>query len=80
MTRCICDHTTMFSGGFAVQPNKIDFDFVFSNLDFMSNPTLYVTQIVVFIIFFLALVWARRKDTRDVEKVSEQPLIYSCRL
>ena len=67
--RCTCNHTTLFSGGFAVQPNKIDFAFVFANLDFSSNPTLYVTQIVIFIVFLLAVIWARRKDTKDIEKV-----------
>ena len=59
----------MFSGGMVVEPNKIDWDFVFSNMDFYSNPTLYVTQIVVFIFFLLAVVWARRQDKKDIMKV-----------
>ena len=69
---------TMFSGGFAVQPNTIDFAFVFANLDFMSNPTLYVTQIVTFVIFIIAVIWARRKDTKDVEKVNWMLDINAC--
>ena len=53
-------------------PNTIDFNFVFANSDFFRNPTLYVTQIVVGLAYVLALVWARRKDRRDIEKVLQQ--------
>lgn len=66
---CECNHTTLFSGGLTVQPNAIDWDFIFSNADFLTNPTLYVCQIIVLLIFLIAVVWARRKDKKDVEKV-----------
>ena len=68
--KCHCNHTTLFSGGFVVQPNTIDWSFVFANLDFLSNPTLYVCEIVILLVFMLAVIWARRKDKKDVEKVS----------
>lgn len=66
---CKCTHTTTFSGGFVVQPNTIDFGYVFANMDFMSNPTLYITIIFVGVVYLLAVVWARRKDIKDLEKV-----------
>jgi len=31
---------TSFGSGFIVQPNAIDFAFVFAKADFLSNPTL----------------------------------------
>ena len=67
---CKCNHTTLFSGGFMVQPNTIDWSFVFANIDFLSNPTLYVCEILTFIVFIIAVIWARRKDSKDLEKVN----------
>lgn len=50
-------------------PNTIDWNFVFSNADFLKNPTLYVTQIVIILAYIAAMIWARRKDRQDVAKV-----------
>lgn len=59
-------------------PNPIDFDMVFSNLSFAKNPTLYVTQIVICVIYVAAVIWARRQDKRDVTKVTDfDEFIYS---
>ena len=52
-----------------MQPNKIDFDFVFKNLDFYKNMTLYVTEIVILIVYILSAIWARRMDKKDLQKV-----------
>ncbi len=60
---------SFFGGGFAVSPNKIDWKFVFSNMDFYKNPTLYVTEIVILLLYILTVVWARWSDKRDVMKV-----------
>lgn len=35
----------------------------------MKNPTLYVTEIVIAIVYILAFIWARWKDKKDIEKV-----------
>ena len=69
-TRCKCNHLTTFAGSFAVAPNKIDWDFVFSNADFFSNPTLYITEIIVAILYLAVAVWARRQDKKDEMLVS----------
>jgi hypothetical protein len=68
-TECLTIHTSLFSGGFAVKPNPIDFDYVFANADFMKNPTLYISEIIIGLLYIVTAVWARRKDRRDVEKV-----------
>ncbi len=70
MQVCKTTHMTSFAGGWVVMPNTIDWSFVFANADFLSNPTLYVTQIVIGVIFLLTVVWARRMDKKDILKVS----------
>lgn len=66
---CITTHFTTFAGGWAVAPNTIDWNFVFSNADFFKNPTLYITEIVIAVAYIIAMIWARRKDKQDLEKV-----------
>ena len=66
---CESDHLTTFSSGMAVAPNAIDWAFVFANLDFFKNPTLYVTEILILVSYIAAVIWARRKDNKDIEKV-----------
>ena len=68
-TYCYCDHLTSFGSGFAVQPNAIDFAFVFSNADFLSNPTLYITEIFIGVLYIVLFIWARRQDKKDLLKV-----------
>ena len=72
-TQCFSRHLTSFAGGFVVAPNPIDFSYVFANMSFLDNPTLYVTQIVIALIFIVAVIWARRKDCKDVIKVCASP-------
>ncbi len=61
---------TFFGGGFAVEPNTIDWNFVFSNLDFFKNPTLYICEIVILCLYILAMIWARHVDKSDLIKVT----------
>jgi polycystin 1L2 len=68
-TVCECNHLTTFAGGWVVVPNTIDWNYVFSNMDFLKNPTLYITEIVIAAVYIIAVIWARRKDRKDVEKV-----------
>jgi len=68
-TYCYCNHLTSFGSGFIVQPNAIDFAFVFANADFLSNPTLYITEIVIAVLYILLFIWARRQDKKDLLKV-----------
>ena len=69
VTVCKCSHLTTFGGGWIVMPNTIDWSYVFANADFLSNPTLYITEIVIAVAYIGALIWARRKDKKDVEEV-----------
>ena len=66
---CVCTHLTTFAGGWVVVPNTIDWNYVFSNADFYKNPTLYITEIVIVVVYIIAFIWARRKDKKDVELV-----------
>ena len=55
-----------------VAPNPIDFDKVwaeFSNLDTSGNVAVLVTICVMFLIYFVAVIFARRADKKDKLKV-----------
>ncbi|CAL1543663.1 unnamed protein product [Lymnaea stagnalis] len=73
-TVCSCNHMTTFAGGFVVVPNVIDWNYVFSNADFLSNPTLYLTEIFIAVVFSVAFFLARRKDKKDVTLLGLAPL------
>ncbi|XP_055954867.1 uncharacterized protein LOC126810750 isoform X1 [Patella vulgata] len=73
-THCFCNHLTTFAGGWVVVPNTIDWNFIFSNADFAKNPTLYITEIVIAILYLFAVVWARREDKKDLERIGVTPL------
>ena len=68
-TVCLCTHLTSFGAGFAVRPNVIDFDFVLANSDFLKNPTIYITEIIIGVAYILLFIWARWQDKRDLVKV-----------
>lgn len=34
VTTCLSSHMTLFGGGFFIQPNSLDFDFIFAESDF----------------------------------------------
>ncbi|VDP76992.1 unnamed protein product, partial [Echinostoma caproni] len=73
-THCLCSHLSTFASGWLELPNAIDFDYVFANMDFTKNPTLYATEIAILAIFILLFIWARRRDLKDVEKLGVTPL------
>ncbi|OWF53241.1 Location of vulva defective 1 [Mizuhopecten yessoensis] len=75
MLNCLCSHLTTFTGDWAVAPNTIDWNFVFSNMDFFKNPTLYITEMVIAAVYIVAAIWARRQDKKDVEKLGLTPLV-----
>ena len=59
----------------AIRPNAIDWNMVFSNMDFLSNPTLYCVEIIVFVVFVFSSVIARKADKKDTNKVSTISLL-----
>lgn len=74
---CLCNTMTSnirtYSGGFKVpKVNAINFSKVFSNFASLlaGNPATFATVIVLLAFWLLLSIWARRKDKKDVEKVS----------
>jgi len=77
-TECLCTHLTTFGSDFYVPPNTIDFKTVFTKFKTLhENAAVFSTVIVIFGLYVIAAVWARRKDRRDLVKVSYLQLIYS---
>ncbi|KAL3876324.1 hypothetical protein ACJMK2_034186 [Sinanodonta woodiana] len=74
-THCYTSHLTTFAGGWAVAPNNIDWNFVFSNMDFYKNPTIYVTMMVITVVYIAAVIWARHQDKQDLTKLGLAPLL-----
>ncbi|XP_070188678.1 polycystin-1-like protein 2 [Littorina saxatilis] len=68
-TVCTCSNPlgVAFASSFFVAPNTIDFSTVFSKFD-ITNASVYGTLMVLFFLWILALVWARRKDKQDRER------------
>ena len=69
---CRCNHLTSFGGNFIQAPNPIDFDKVFAefgNLSESGNISVLVTAACAFLIYFVILIFARRADKRDENKV-----------
>lgn len=72
---CRCNHLTLFGGSFLQSPNPIDLDKVFTefvNLRESGNIAVLVTIVAIFLLYFVVLVFARRNDKRDEEKVGEK--------
>ncbi|XP_037070763.1 location of vulva defective 1-like [Pollicipes pollicipes] len=72
--RCESSHTTSFASGLFVQPNTIDFAYVFANASFTDNMTIYMTLILLLTMYLLLLIWAHWQDKKDVEKLGSMPL------
>ncbi|EDO48493.1 predicted protein, partial [Nematostella vectensis] len=69
---CFCNHLTSFGGDFFVPPNPIDFNKVwsaFTSLDQSNNVVVLATVCLMFALYALGLVFARRADQRDKQKV-----------
>lgn len=72
VTQCLCNHLTFFGGSFFVTPNLVDPSRsaeLFGT--FAENPVVVCFVGALFVVYFLVLVWARRKDIQDVAKVPE---------
>ena len=77
-TNCKCSEanqeTNTYGGGFQMpKVNKIDFKRVFSNFSTLlaANPGVFSTMFAILGVYFLAAVWARRADRKDIEKVQQ---------
>ena len=74
ITTCKSSHMTLFGGGFFLQPNTVNFQYVFASADLDDNVTVYATVLVGLVIFFLLLCWAWWQDRRDLSKLGSMPL------
>ncbi|KAF8567040.1 hypothetical protein P879_03212 [Paragonimus westermani] len=73
-TECLCRRPTTVTAGWQVLPNKLDFAYIFANMDFEKNATVYGTEIAIGVLFLLLFLWARRADLRDIEQLGVTPL------
>ncbi|XP_070581325.1 polycystin-1-like protein 2 [Ptychodera flava] len=73
-THCLCSHLTSFASDFFVPPNSIDFSTVFNKFDLRENSAVFATVFALLGVYFILLIWARRKDKKDIEKWGVTPL------
>ena len=73
-TICLTSHLTMFGSGFFVQPNINDFQYILAHADFKDNLTVYITVLVVIIVYLLSLIWAGMQDMWDIQRAAALPL------
>ena len=69
----MCTHLSAFGGNIFVAPNPIDFEKVwteFERLGDTGNILVLSTVCAVFGIYIVGLVFARRADNKDLQKVS----------
>ncbi|XP_001640553.3 uncharacterized protein LOC5520843 isoform X2 [Nematostella vectensis] len=77
---CLCNHLTPFGGDFLIAPNPIDFDKVlmeFSRLGETGNVLVLVMVCVLWAVYLLGLMVARRADVNDISKELCSTLINS---
>jgi hypothetical protein len=65
---------TPFGSGLFVAPNLINFNFVFANLSFANNPSIYIALLVIYAAFILLLAFSRYRDTQDTKKLGSLAL------
>ncbi|GAU89096.1 hypothetical protein RvY_01690 [Ramazzottius varieornatus] len=69
MIHCDCDHTSVFSAGMLVPPNKLEpIDPAELALMFFQNPLILITCAIIWVLYFVTLIYARRLDRKEEEK------------
>lgn len=77
--QCLCNHLSAFGGDFFVEPNKIEFKKVFGkfgDLGEAKNSVVLATVCSVLLLYTIGLIFTRRADRRDKQKVSDQSCLY----
>ncbi|XP_060740105.1 polycystin-1-like protein 2 [Tachysurus vachellii] len=70
LTQCLCTHLTFFGSSFFVMPNLVDVSRTAELFaTFVNNPVVVCFVGAIFLIYLIAVVWARRKDIQDTAKV-----------
>ncbi|KAM8855773.1 polycystin-1-like protein 2 [Spinachia spinachia] len=68
--QCLCNHLTFFGSSFFVAPNTVDLSRAAQLFGtFGENPVVVCFVGSLFLVYILAIVWARRKDIKDIVKV-----------
>lgn len=70
---CLCNHLSAFGGDFFVAPNPIDFDKVFLEFGRLGETGNYVvlsTVCVLWALYVIGLLVARKADVSDKKKVA----------
>lgn len=68
--QCLCNHLTFFGSSFFVTPNLVDPSRTAELFGtFGENPVVVCFVGALFLAYLLAIVWARRKDIKDIVKV-----------
>ncbi|XP_033756196.1 polycystic kidney disease protein 1-like 2 [Pecten maximus] len=76
---CVCNHLTAFASGFFIVPNLVDpIADAALFLSFFDNPVVVMTVVIVWGIYLIMLVWARRKDRVDSMKGGVSVLEDNC--
>ncbi|XP_078665528.1 uncharacterized protein LOC144907954 [Branchiostoma floridae x Branchiostoma belcheri] len=72
LTHCLCDHLTAFGSDFQffVAPNSLNIlEALEGFTNIMDNPSVVITIGVLFGLYLLIVIWARREDKKDGLKV-----------
>ena len=67
--KCISNHLTQFASGWITLPSGINFNDVFANASFIDNITIYLTIIIICLIYILLFILTRYKDKKDKLKL-----------
>ena len=73
-TQCFATHLTTLTSGFTVLPAPINWNYLFAHADFIQNKTVYLTVIIVLVLYLILVIYARYKDKKDMEKLGVIPL------
>ncbi|KAK2906286.1 hypothetical protein Q8A73_010229 [Channa argus] len=70
VTQCLCNHLTFFGSSFFVTPNLVDPSRTAELFaTFAQNPVVVCFVGALFLAYLLVVVWARRKDVKDMAKL-----------
>ncbi|OWF56216.1 Polycystic kidney disease and receptor for egg jelly-related protein [Mizuhopecten yessoensis] len=76
---CSCYHLTSFAAGFIAVPNLVDpITDATLFLTFFDNPVIVITVLIVWCLYLIMLVWARRKDKVESMKGGVNVLEDNC--
>ena len=74
-TQCYSKQLKTFSTSITILPKLIDWNYVFATADFLRNKTIYLTVILISIIYLILLIFSRYKDKKDLENLGVTSLL-----